>query len=489
MRASDGADGLATVGDHGAMVPAADQQLTARLPVLAEVPDLAAALAVARSVDRLLAELVDRLGLLEQHDVAGATTGLDLDRWLGSVAGRTRTDRRMLLRSADWCTRVPSLREAFIVRGDLSWAQTRAIVCALEALPRRQDDAVDAALGPVLQRAAGTEPDDLLVAVRLVLRHLETPDDVPRAPRRPTFTPFLAMQPRLDGSGGQLFGDLDALGFATVDAALTAPAGPVAGPTGGPDAASGPAERDPQAAAEGHGEHERPRWIGGRATANGRAGRLIALCDAALVGGATAFTPGHGRGGDGSAAPIAGGVGPMVSRPQLLLRTDLTTLLDADQVPAALLTTLTGGRLALDATSLRRLVDARGADLRTIVLDDHGRVVGVGRRRRLPPGWLTDATTALHDTCSHPGCRRGVRACDTDHAMPWHPTAPDRSPGRTDVDALAPVCRFHNRTKESGGWTVTQDAAGVRVWHHGATAVTTRTLPATWRPPPDGPAP
>jgi hypothetical protein len=179
----------------------------------------------------------------------------------------------------------------------------------------------------------------------------------------------------------------------------------------------------------------------------------------------------------------------MASRPQLLIRTELSTLFDRDQLPASLLTTLTGGRLALDATSLRRLVETRGADVRAIVLDDHGAVVGVGRRRRIPPGWLTDTTAALHDTCSHPGCRRGIRGCDTDHANPWHPARPGDPPGRTDADQLAPLCRAHNRTKESEGWRVTQDADGTRTWHHRATGLTTRTLPATWRPPPDGPAP
>lgn len=500
-------DEPAVPGRAAAIVDDADRALVGALPVLGEIPELAAALAMARGVDRLIAQLVDAIGHLERHDIAGSLTGLDLDHWLAAVAGRTRTDRRMLLAAADRCTRHPALREAFVVQATISWAQARAIICLVEPLPRTLDPRIDDAIGPVLARAAGTDPDDLLQAVRIAIRDLRcTGSDAAPEPTTSTFTPFLAMQPRLDGSGGQLFGELDALGFATVDAALTTAPEPGVG-----DAANGdPAHVDSTSGpgSHGHDGHDGPRWLGGRAAAQRRAVRLVDLCDAAL-------TPGGGhvpavRGGDGSAMPtgpvvgedgstvggggsvvgsIGGGDGPMSSRPQLLIRAELSSLLDRDQVPAALLTTLTGGHLALDATSLRRLIETRGADLRTIVLDDHGGVVGVGRRRRIPPGWLKDATVALHDTCSHPGCRRGVRGCDTDHATPWHPARPGDPPGRTDIDELAPLCRFHNRTKESDGWHVAQQPDGTRTWRHAATGSSTRTLPATWRPPPDGPAP
>jgi hypothetical protein len=472
-----------------AVVDDADRALTGALPLLEEIPELAAALAMARGVDRLIAQLVDAIGQLERHDVAGSLTGLDLEHWLASVAGRTRTDRRMLLVAADRCARLRSLREAFVVQATISWAQARAIICLVEPLPRTRDAQIDDAIGPVLARAAGIDPDDLLHAVRIAIRDLRFSEHATTPDPTATFAPFLAMQPRLDGTGGQLFGELDALGFATVDAALTAAtdrgaATPGTADAGGDDPTHGDSDPD-----HTHG-FAAARQLGGRGTAQQRAARLVELCDSALTHGD--WDPTSTRGGDGSAmptGPVGSGDGPMVSRPQLLIRAELPTLLDRDQVPAALLTTLTGGHLALDAPSLRRLVETRGADVRTIVLDDHGAIVGVGRRRRLPPGWLTDATTALHDTCSHPGCRRGVRGCDTDHAAPWHPARPDDPPGRTDLDQLAPLCRFHNRTKESDSWRVTQQADGTRTWHHGSTGLTTRTLPATWRPPPDGPAP
>jgi hypothetical protein len=108
-------------------------------------------------------------------------------------------------------------------------------------------------------------------------------------------------------------------------------------------------------------------------------------------------------------------------------------------------------------------------------------VVGVGRRTRVPPGWLADAVSALHDTCTEPGCNVAARACDLDHAAPWHPARPGPVPGRTDIDQLAPLCRPANRTKEADGWTATQTTAGIRTWHHLRTGLSIHTLPATTR--------
>jgi hypothetical protein len=133
--------------------------------------------------------------------------------------------------------------------------------------------------------------------------------------------------------------------------------------------------------------------------------------------------------------------GPTPSKPgrSLLVRVELATLLDRSALPATLLTTLTGGRMWVDAPTARRLADEREVDLRLVVVDDTGAVVGVGRKQRYAPGWLRDATLALHDTCSAPGCRVAARVCQVDHARPWTPRT-DRGPGRTDIDQLAPLC-------------------------------------------------
>ena len=454
-----------------------------------EVPGLATVLVAARAIDRAVAHLIDGLLDLDEHQLAEVITGVPLEQWLAIVGRRTRSDRRMLLTTCDVLRRLPSLRAAFIDEGSVSWAQTRAIVLTVERVPHHLDDAIDAALADSIRTCRQDDPDSLVGAVSRALRSIEAT----AAPERERHIPeqdFLALQPRLDGTGGRIHGELGALGFATVDAALTPSRQELAqdpGPTMG-------------------------------AAARGRARRLVGLCDASLAGGhgvtrgGDAAAPGGVNavrgcddaapdcdgaipGGDGTCG-CGGGSRSSGSRPQLVIRVELSTLLDGAALPAELLTGLTGGKLWLDADTVRALVEQRGADLRAVVLEDTGRVVGIGRRSRVPPGWLRDATLALHDTCSAPGCLRPARSSELDHARPWHPIEypieypiePGHPGGRTDVDELAPVCAPHNRTKERAGWRVSQTADGVRRWRHPATGLSATTRPATWyaRPCRDG---
>lgn len=171
-------------------------------------------------------------------------------------------------------------------------------------------------------------------------------------------------------------------------------------------------------------------------------------------------------------------------RPLLLLRANLASLLDRDQTPARLLTTSLGGHVRVTADTARRLIDERGADLRTVIIDDHGSIVGVGRRRRVPPGWLRETLAAVHDTGTAPGCDAAARGSDIDHALPWFPARPGDRLGRTDGDELGPLCRPDNRGKERDSWRAAQLADGSRRWTHERSGLATRTLPATWRPPP-----
>ncbi len=459
-----------------------------------EVPLLGVALEAARAADRAVARLLECLLELDEHQVAETLTRIPLEQWLAIVGRRTRSDRRMLFTACTVLRRLPSLAAAFLTDGSVSWAQTRSVVLQVERLPRRLDEAIDAAVARTVEACRHDDPDALTTAVSQALRSLE-PATCPGARPTPPQEEFVAIQPRLDGSGGSVYGELGAVGLATVDAALTPP----------PDQL-----RDSDAPLRG-------------AAARARARRLVELCDTALAGGDAApgraggdddtGTPGTTRadraphsagsdaapdGADTDRAPHSAGSDPgpdgadgrtstpsepAGSRPQLLVRVPLASLLDGDGLPGELLTRLTGGKLWADAATVQRLVEARGADLRTVLLDDTGRVVGVGRSTRIAPGWLRDATLALHDTCSAPGCAHPARSCDVDHARPWHPTVPGRPGGRTDVDELAPLCRRHNRTKEAAGWQVTQEADGTRRWRHPATGLATTTRPATWQPP------
>jgi hypothetical protein len=421
--------------------------------VLAEVPELELAqlLERLREVDRLLAGALDDLLLLQDSCLAETATGAPLERWLAVVARRTGADRRMLATAARACRRLPTLHAAF-GEGRVSWAQVRAVALAVERVPGHLDDAVDAEIAEVLLASDGdgppAEPDDLVRAIGWALTALAPDEAGARSTGPAPEADWLAMQPRLDGSGGQVHGDFGPEGFAILDATLNdglpGPSGPVKnGPGSDPDPVRARAA--------------------GREAARHRATRLLRLC--ATGGQRTAIDE-----ADDEDAPVTG-------LPNLSVRAELSTLLGDDGLPADLLTRFTGGVLHVDAATARRLMDRYGTRLR-LILVDHGRGVGVGRTSRQPPEWLAETVTALHDTCSEPGCRTPARRCDVDHARPWV------DGGRTDLDNLAPVCSTTNHRKEEAGWRVHQAPDGVRIWLHPRSGLSTRTLPARWRPPP-----
>jgi hypothetical protein len=408
-------------------------------PVLAEVPELAAMLDRLRQVDRLIAAAIDDLILLQETSLSEEATGVAVEQWLAIVSRRTCGDRRMLATAAEVCRRLPSLRAAFSA-GQVSWAQVRIVALKAERLPRHLDDRVDAALADTISETADADPDALTRVVDWVLASL-VPE--PNASDRPSRDDVLVMQPRLDGSGGTVFGDFRADSFAILDARLNTDLTPPGATSKGIGADR---DRDASAAA-------------GRTLGAQRAARLVELC---------------GHRCDDEAA--------RTGEFRLLARIDLESLLALADRDARLLTHLAGGAMHVDAATARAMADRFGSALRLIVHDD-GRVVGVGRSSRQPPGWLVDATLALHDTCTEPGCRVAARVCDTDHARPWHD--PRRGPGgRTDIDNLAPLCAGGNRSKEASGWRCEQAPDGTRTWYHPRTGLRTRTIPTTWRPPP-----
>lgn len=433
------------------------------LPVLEEVPALATVLEQLRSADRLIARALEGVLLLQDHADVVAMTGVGMESWLTTIARRTRTDARMLLAAAEMLRRLPSLRAAF-QDGQVSWAQVRAVALKARSLPTHLDDRVDAAVAAALAGTGGAEPDAVTRVIAWSLAALQ-PERTSRAEQAEADREFLAMQPRLDGSGGRLWGELSATSWAVVDAALQ--------PTTTQPTTT-KATRDDGTAV--------PADLSGR----DRARRLVALLESTLPAAADGQAGTHGA--TTTEAPSADGErvggrsGAAASRPQLLLRADLDTLLQRDETPATLLTTLLGGHVRVAAATARRLLDERGADLRTVVLDDTGSVVGVGRRHRVAPGWLADAVLALHDTCTAPGCLCAARGADLDHARPWWPARPDDLPGETDVRQLAPLCPAHNRSKERAGWTVEQTTDGRRRWVHERSGLTTETVPATWQP-------
>ncbi len=385
------------------------------LPVLAELPELATALQALVAADRAIATAVDQLVHLRRSGLIEAATGVGLDGWLSIVARRTGSDRRMLLTVAETLLRLPHLHRCFAA-GELSWAQLRTVVLQVHRLRDVDDDELDSALAGAVADAAELEPDALASLVRWIVADLAQEHSPAIAP----VDERLVLQPRLDGSGGAVVGELGPVGFAALDGA-TRP---------GPDAV------EPACA---------------------RAARLTDLCLHADAG--------HGD-GDGTR-------GTSRARVHVLLRAEIDTLLGLDEGPAQLLTGLAGGAMWTDAVTARELASV-ASSVRLIVTRD-GAPVGIGRRSRDVTDWLRDAVLAVHDTCTAPGCLRPALTADVDHATEW------TAGGTTDVGNLGPLCAHHNRAATRRAWRVRQRADGSRRWQHPATGLATTTRPD--RPP------
>lgn len=434
--------------------------------VLAQVPDLEALLIQLREIDRLVAISISHLALLMETGLAERLTGVGLDTWLSIVARRTGSDIRMLRTTVAVMRRVPSLREAFRTQ-QVSWCQVRSIVLAVHRLPGHLDDRIDQAVAEGIAGACGAEPDAVTRAIRWALVSLE-PTTQAEEQATAEQQEYLGMQPHADRPGGRMWAELGPRAWALADAALNRDLPPPPGPAR-KGFAGDPLERPAGEAMRTLGQARLRRFLD-----------ILEGTDSSSRQEPSGQSSGQGKTATGPRKP---------SPPQLIVRAELSTLLRRDEVPARLLTHLLGGHVLLTAEAARRLLDERGADLRTVILDDTGRVVGVGRKTRRPPEFLKDAARALHDTCAAPNCETSVLLCDLDHAIPWKPRHPDAPAGRTDIDQLAPLCTRDNVAKERDGWRATQLADGTRRWSHERTGLTTRTLPAEWRAPPRaGPA-
>jgi hypothetical protein len=201
------------------------------LPVLAELPELTGLLEDLVAVDRLLARVLDTLVLLEDTGQVEAATGVGVGQWLSIVARRTGADVRMLRCAVRACRRLPSLYTGFR-DGQLSWAQLRVVALKVDRAPQHTDLALDAKVADAIDTCRDAEPDALARMVGWAIAELADPPDTPdKAPAPALGEGFLHLQPRLDGTGGSVFGDLDAYSFALLDAATAPQRPPATGPT------------------------------------------------------------------------------------------------------------------------------------------------------------------------------------------------------------------------------------------------------------------
>jgi hypothetical protein len=352
------------------------------------------------------------------------TTGVSLDHWLGIVARHTRLDRRLLLRLCRLCGRLPALADAVAAR-QVSFAQLRGIGLALRDTPVALDADLDRLLTRLLPELVGADPDALITQLRRAVDELApaTLDAEQRDINR-----HLWLQPNLAGTGGRFCGETDSLGLALLDEA-TAPTRPQLDHPGG----TGAARHDNLLTRLTHTCPTTPTDDGEDGDPDGE---HHDHGDPAGAGDDRGDGIGQDRDAGDPTADLTRALPPV----QLLVRVELATLLDQAATPAQLLTRLVGGRLRLTAAATRQLIAARGASLRTLVID-HGTVIGVGRRTRIPPaGSPTPPARCTTPAPAH--CATGPPAPPTSTTpppgTPPAPTIRPAAPTSTTSDHCAP---------------------------------------------------
>ncbi len=182
--------------------------------------------------------------------------------------------------------------------------------------------------------------------------------------------------------------------------------------------------------------------------------------------------PGDGRSMDQRRADVAidlltGHTKPL-GRGMVDLTVDLRTLLGLAEDPGEL-----GGWGPVVADIARQVTD-RQTDGRwqATVIDDNGDPLAVAVRRR-PTTSQARQVRARNRTCVFPGCRRPARSSDLDH------TRRHTDGGPTLEWNLAPLCEYHHRAKDEGGWRYRRRPNGDHIWTspHGHTYITSGRSP------------
>jgi hypothetical protein len=262
-------------------------------------------------------------------------------------------------------------------------------------------------------------------------------------------------------------GDVDAgvVGAAEAagpDAAAGAPAagGPTTGPGDGPTAAPAPADgprgRDAADAADAATDRdpftttsELDRADGGGGTAD--AGPV----PPAPPGAAEDCSSGPGSGSRGDPP---GGDPPGGDPPDPDARTNGQPLSGLDRLPRF------GSGFPIPTPKVRRLLE--DATAMAVLTLGPWRPVAVGRVHRTLPPWLRGVLHAMHQHCRGPDCDRHAAWTQASHETAWV------DGGLTDVNETLPLCTFHHKLRDEGGWTAELDqTTGIVTWTdpHGRT--------------------
>jgi hypothetical protein len=109
------------------------------------------------------------------------------------------------------------------------------------------------------------------------------------------------------------------------------------------------------------------------------------------------------------------------------------------------------GRSDLPIETVKRLTC--DGSLITIVEDEHGTALDVGRKQRTVTTALRRALWSRDRGCSFPGCRN-TRYVDAHHIKHW------ANGGATRLENLALLCTYHHTLLHEGGFTIHDDERG-----------------------------
>jgi hypothetical protein len=126
------------------------------------------------------------------------------------------------------------------------------------------------------------------------------------------------------------------------------------------------------------------------------------------------------------------------------------------------------GGPAISAETARRLAcDSRWQ----LVAEEAGQALGLGRRTRQVPRWLSRQLRRRDGGCRFPGCGR-KRWLHAHHVIFWGKGGP------TDPDNLTMLCGYHHRKVHEGGWHIVGDPEGeLRFVHPYGRELSTRPAP------------
>jgi hypothetical protein len=134
-------------------------------------------------------------------------------------------------------------------------------------------------------------------------------------------------------------------------------------------------------------------------------------------------------------------------RCQIMLHVDINTLREHGHVasPAHPHCHMDDKHWVSPSTAKRLSCDA---SLVTVLEDEQGRVLNIGRRTRTVPASIARALAIRDKTCRVPGCCES-RYVDAHHIKHW------ADGGETSLDNLVTLCRAHHRQLHQGDFTIT----------------------------------